>query len=336
MRTVVALGVRSDRVIRVASVDQDEIAEIALDDLEPDALHGWAQYPLGTAWALGQVGADLQAVPGLDLYVDSDVPVGVGMGSSVALCAAVAIALNDAWRVGADPATLAKVCNTAESLSASEDVGLGPALAALTGAADHAVLLDGRSKDYECVPLALSSADFCLIIIHTSGQPVSFPALGARLEGIEAVLDALGATSLREVTTEAIAGVGESGDVERVDIRLAHHIVRENARVLDAVRSFREEGPEAIGQILTDSHYSLTDVFGRQSLEVELAVHTALENGAVGAKLIGHRMSSSVVALAPHDVASRISQALDSAFSEHGFEAPDVYIASPSDKATRH
>ena len=96
-RTVVAVGVRKDRKLRVASTEADEIAEISLDNLEPDEVHGWAAYPLGVAWALGQFGADLSAVPGLDVFIDSDVPVGVGLGSSAALEAAVAVALNDAW-----------------------------------------------------------------------------------------------------------------------------------------------------------------------------------------------------------------------------------------------
>src|SRR5688500_276509 len=75
-RTVVALGGRDDRMLRVASSYADEVAEIDLASLEPAALAGWSAYPLGVAWALGEFGADLAAVPGVDLFIESDVPVG--------------------------------------------------------------------------------------------------------------------------------------------------------------------------------------------------------------------------------------------------------------------
>ena len=94
-RTVVALRARDDRRVRVASTFADELAEIDLDQLAPDSLGGWSAYPLGVAWAFGEFGADLSAVPGVDLFIDSDVPVGAGLSSSAAIESAVALALND-------------------------------------------------------------------------------------------------------------------------------------------------------------------------------------------------------------------------------------------------
>ena len=94
-RTVLALGVRTDGIIRVGSSFSDELVEIAIADLSPDALDGWSAYPLGVAWALGQNGADLGAVPGVDIYLDSTVPVGAGLSSSAAIESSVGLALND-------------------------------------------------------------------------------------------------------------------------------------------------------------------------------------------------------------------------------------------------
>ena len=73
-RTAVALGDRDDRVVRVASSFATDAVEIHLDELTPDALDGWAAYPLGVAWALGEHGADLDHVRGVDLYLTSSVP----------------------------------------------------------------------------------------------------------------------------------------------------------------------------------------------------------------------------------------------------------------------
>src|SRR3954465_698131 len=58
-RTVAALALRDDRIARVGSSFADEVVEVPLDDLSPEVLAGWAAYPLGVAWALGEFGADL-------------------------------------------------------------------------------------------------------------------------------------------------------------------------------------------------------------------------------------------------------------------------------------
>ncbi|MDR9397259.1 galactokinase family protein [Pontimonas sp.] len=336
VRTVVALGVREDRTIRVASVDQDEIAEISLDDLDSEALEGWPQYPLGTAWAMGQFGADLQAMPGVDLYIDSDVPVGLRMGSSVALTVAVALALRDAWQVDADLGQLARICNLSESLAAGEDVGLGPILASLAGTADQGVLVDGRSKDFENVALGLEAHDHTVVLVHTHAEPRALPPLAERLQALEHIADALDVPSLREAQVADMTTLTGKKGLDAGELALATHAVRENARVLEVVRTLREEGPEAIGHIFAASHQSLADAFGSHTLDVDLAVSIALDHGASAARLLGHRTSGSVVALVPQDALSRISQALDTGFSEHGLATPDVVVVNPSDHATRH
>src|SRR5690606_4361114 len=117
-------------------------AEIDLAILEPGRLHGWSAYPLGVAWALGELGADLHAVPGVDLFIESDVPAGAGLGSSTAIQVAVAIALNDAWQLGVSRDQLAQACHRADGVAGGISAGLASPTASLNGRAGSAVLLD--------------------------------------------------------------------------------------------------------------------------------------------------------------------------------------------------
>ena len=137
-RTVVAVGARDDRMLRVASSYADEVAEIDLADLKPDALHDWSAYPLGVAWALSEFGGDLAAVPGLDLFIESDVPVGAGLSSSAAIESAVAIALNDVWQLGLSRETLARVGQRAENVAVGAPTGIMDQSASLLGRAGAA------------------------------------------------------------------------------------------------------------------------------------------------------------------------------------------------------
>ena len=100
-RAVVAAGVRDDSAVRVASAEAGEIVEVPLADLESVlARSGWARVALGAIVGLGRDGADLAAVPGVDLVIDSSVPEGVGLGAARATADAVESALRHLWRLG--------------------------------------------------------------------------------------------------------------------------------------------------------------------------------------------------------------------------------------------
>ena len=88
--TRAALRPRDDEQVRVASAQQDDAWEGSLTTLGPGSIEGWAGYAVGVIWALREAGRD---VPGVDVFVDSRVPVGAGLSSSAALECAVGAAL---------------------------------------------------------------------------------------------------------------------------------------------------------------------------------------------------------------------------------------------------
>lgn len=69
--------------------------------------------------------------------------------------------------------------------------------------------------------------------------------------------------------------------------------------------------------------------------ELDLAVETALANGALGARMTGGGFGGSAIALVPIDGVSRIQVAVDGAFAEHGFGAPETFVVRPSNGALR-
>ena len=98
-RTAVRLrGDPSETAIRLLSTFGDQgLVEADAAALAPGAVKGWAKYPLGVVWALQQRGID---VPGFDLLLDSDVPLGAGLSSSHAIECAVVTALNELTGAG--------------------------------------------------------------------------------------------------------------------------------------------------------------------------------------------------------------------------------------------
>ncbi len=333
-RTVVALGLRDDRMIRVASSFADEVVELPLNELGPDSLHGWSAYPLGVAWALGERGADLRTVPGVDIFIESDVPAGAGLSSSAALESAVAMALNDVWRLTLARPVLAQAGQRAENAVVGAPTGIMDQSASLLGRKDCAVFLDCRSLQSEVVPLGLEAAGLVLLIIdtgvshqHATGGYAERRAsceLGARMLGVE---------SLRDVTVDDLPRASEI--LDGVTYRRVRHVVTENQRVLDTVAVLRDIGPVGIGDLLDASHRSMRDDFEISVRELDLAVETAQANGAIGARMTGGGFGGSAIALVRSDDLSRLQVALDGAFAEHGFGQPDTFVVTAAQGASR-
>lgn len=333
-RTVAAIGVRDDRVLRVGSTFADELVEVAIDDLSPEVLSGWAAYPLGVAWALSEFGADLAAVPGMDILLDSNVPVGAGLSSSAAIESAVGLALDELWRLGLDRKSLARVGQRAENMAAGAPTGIMDQSASLLGEPDAAVFLDCRSLESEVVPLGLEEAGLEILIINTGVTHAHADGgYAERRASCEEGARILGVESLRDVS---LADLDRAREVlDDVTFRRVRHVVTEDQRVLDTVRTLREQGPTAIGELLDASHVSMRDDFEISVPELDLAVETAQANGAIGARMTGGGFGGSAIALVPSDALSRVLVALDGAFAEHGFGQPELFTVRPSEGARR-
>jgi galactokinase len=333
-RTVLALALRDDRRIRVASSFSDGVVEIDIDDLEPDRLDGWSAYPLGVAWALGQHGADLGAVTGFDVYLESTVPVGAGLSSSAALESSIAIALNDQWNLGLDRETLAKVGQLAENQAVGAPTGIMDQSASLLGRRDSAVFLDCRSLDAEVINLGFAEAGLELLIIDTHvSHSHATGGYAARRASCEEGALAMDVPSLRYLDVDDLPKAQTVMSQET--FRRVRHVVTENQRVLDTVVTLRLSGPSAIGALLNASHVSMRDDFEISVPELDVAVATAQANGAIGARMTGGGFGGAAIALVPSTDIPRLTTAIDAAFAENNFTAPTLFVVSAADGAAR-
>lgn len=333
-RTVVAVRLRDDHTAHVSSSFSDEIVAIDLPSLSPEKVHGWSAYPLGVAWALSQFGADLNIAAGFELYIDSSVPIGAGLSSSAAIESAVALALTEVWQLGLERETLVHVGQRAENQAVGAPTGIMDQSAALLGERDSGVFLDCRSEQSEIIPLRFAEAGLDVVVVDTKvSHSHSTGGYAARRSSCEAGAAALGVPSLRDVHPEGLTRARGLLDAET--FKRVTHVVTENQRVLDFVRTLRERGPAHVGAILDASHRSLRDDFEVSVPELDLAVETAQATGALGARMTGGGFGGAAIALVPAHLVSLTRVALDGAFTEHGYTQPDVFVVSASSGATR-
>jgi galactokinase len=326
-----AVVVRADDVVRVASsrapAGAGAIVTARLGALAPEPGR-WADYVLGVVWALQSAGCELS---GVDVLIDSDVPVGAGLSSSAAVECAVALALRDLSALPLGRHQLAALARHAENEFVGVPTGPMDQMASLCCTAGHALLLDTRTGALEQLPLDLHGAGLELVVIDTGVRhQLATSAYGERRATCEAAARELGVRALRDAT---------SADLDRIaeprTRRQARHVVTENLRVLEVAGLLRAGRVAAIGPLLTASHRSLARDYEVSCAELDLAVEVALDVGALGARMTGAGFGGCALALAPSPLAPRLGPAVTAAFADDGLAAPHVFGTTPGPGARR-
>jgi galactokinase len=276
------------RALDLAEADRFEASE-------PAAASGWRGLVRGVTAELRRCGVEL---PGARIEIVGDLPRGAGLGSSAALCVALALALRALAGVEAeDRVTLARLCSRVENEWTSARTGLLDQMASLFGAPSTAVRIDMRTLELSAVPLEAGGWTLATL---PSGADRSNAASGynRRREECAAARAELGLESLRDAGPE---------DLERLPSpldRRVRHVLAENERVDVAVTALRGGDPGALGPVLDLSHASLRDDFEASVPEVERAVVRAKAAGAVGARMMGGGFGGHVLALFPPGTAA--------------------------------
>ncbi len=220
--TYAAVGRRDDDLVTVTSRQQDEPFSARLGDLSPESITGWPAYAAGVVWALREAGWEL---PGLDLVVDSRVPLGAGLSSSAALECAVALGVAELVGVEVDDEVrggLVRVCMRAEQDVAGAPTGGMDQTVALFAEQNAALLLDCRDWSTEQVGWDPAAADLTLLVVDTrASHSLGDGGYGSRRADCERAAELLGVRLLRDVEDQdaALAAL----DDERVRRRV-HHV----------------------------------------------------------------------------------------------------------------
>ena len=333
-RTFAALARRDDGLVRVSSSWNHGIAEYVLRSASRTTIHGWAAYPLGVAWGLGQLGADLAALPGFDVHFASDVPLGSGLSSSAALECALAVALNDVWRLGFDRTRLVQAAHLAENDFVGAPTGILDQSASLLAREGAALFIDCREGSSSPVDLRLDATGLSVLVIDTKVKHEHVSGgYAARRASCEKAARALGVRALRDVTVPQL--LTTRGCLDDETYRRARHVITEDKRVIETVEALRTAGPSAIGDLMSASHHSMRDDFEISTPELDLAVSISMECGATGARMTGGGFGGSAIALAPVRVIPQLRTMVDKEFSMHDYTRPEMFVVRPSQGARR-
>lgn len=301
------LPVAIDRQVRIAArpngtdrfrlyaTAYDAWAEFPAGSPDRIRLEGWARYPQGVAVKMADLGVRLV---GSDAVIAADLPIGCGLSSSAALEVASALAFEAAAGVQLAPRVRARLCWEAEVQLVGVPCGIMDQFAATLCRRGHALFLDCRSQETHHIPLP---QDVVLAVCDTGvRRAVGDSAYAARRQECAAAIQWLQARrddirSLRDLTVENLPDVEAMPDPLR---RRVHHVITENARVLESARALEGGDLEGLRDIFLASHRSLRDDYAVSCPELDAMVASALDApGCLAARMTGAGFGGAVVAL---------------------------------------
>ncbi len=322
----IAIRRRTDRKVRVYSLDFDSEGCFSLDKLE----HGpksWLEYVKGVAFALQENGHKLEGWEGV---MAGNVPVGAGLSSSAALEMAVARAFAVSSDLTWDPARMARAGQQAENAWLGLNTGIMDQMISAAGKAGHALLIDCRSLETMLAPMPRHAV---VVIMDTmTRRGLINSAYNERFAECKAAARFFNVPALRDVTLAQFNSLG--GGLDPVVRRRARHVISENERTLNALDAMRQDDAARLGRLMNASHASLRDDFEVCNKELNLIVALAqAQPGCLGARMTGAGFGGCAVALVSEEQAAQFSAAVSQGYAAATGLTPNLYLCTASEGA---
>jgi len=287
--TRVAILPRDDRKLIIHSETFSETVEFDLDKPNPKPNGHWSDYVCGVAVMIERSGIRLR---GVNLAIESEVPIGAGLSSSAAIEVASALALLEKAALpdalqhspiesgsdSIDRKSLAVLCQKAENEFVGMRCGIMDQFVSSHAQACTALMLDCRSLDFQLLELP---ADVRLVICNTMVKhSLAASEYNTRRAECEAGVSYFAKLlpdvhALRDVSTPDFERLG--GGLDELIYKRCRHVITENARVSEAASALGRNDLTGFGILMADSHRSLRDDYEVSCKELNIMFDLASE-----------------------------------------------------------
>jgi galactokinase len=309
--------------VRAYALDLGEGSEFGLQESDKPA-EGWAKYIFGVAREMEKRG---RSVPGFDIVISGDVPLGAGMSSSAALESAVGFALNDQFQLGFTRPELATIGQSTEHNYVGVKCGIMDQFASCLGKEGSLIRLDCRSLEYEYVPF--DPKGYTLVLLNTCvTHELASSAYNKRRESCERVVEAIAKRHpevklLRDANFAMLQEV--KTEVTDEDYMRAEFVIGEIQRLLDTCEALKKDDYETVGKKMYETHQGLSALYEVSCPELDFLNEQARKHGVTGSRVMGGGFGGCTINLVKDDrveaFVNKASEAYEQAF---GFR-PKVY-----------
>ena len=328
---LIAARKRDNRIVRMCALDfASARSEFPLDSpITRDDANTWSNYVRGIAWVLQAHGATL---PGIDLLIHGNVPLGSGLSSSAALEVCAATTFQAMGELVISKVEIARLCQRAENDFVGVKCGIMDQFVSALAQARHALLIDCRDLSYQNVPLPKGAT----IIVCDTGKRRGLvdSEYNTRRAECEHAARFFGVKALRDVSIEEFAL--REKELPPIIAKRARHVIAENARVLQAVDAAKRNDLERFGVLMNASHESLRDDYQVSCAELDAMVEVARkQSGCLGARLTGAGFGGCTVSLVADTASEAFIANVTREYQARTKLKPHIFVCHAVDGAGR-
>jgi galactokinase len=275
--TTIAFEHSESTVLLTSADDPDPVSYRITDSFDPTMTPRWGRYVA----AVTSLIHNPRAITGT---VTTTIPVGAGLSSSAALEVAIGLACG----ASSSPIQLAQLTQRAEFLATGVPTGIMDQLCIASAQEGHGTLIDCRSLEVKQMPIPNEVEFVVRFIAHRTLEGSEYATRVAQCAAAEKVIG-----PLRDATIEKALLI--TNDEIR---RRAQHVISENERVLMFTRALQAKNFVSAGHLMTDSHWSLSQLYETSTPQMDAAVNEVLaQPGVYGARMTGGGFGGCIVAM---------------------------------------
>lgn len=329
----IAMSLRDDDQIHLRAMDLDDSFSTRVADLKPVSEVSWPNYILGSVAQFVKRGVKL---PGFNVMLTSDVPIGAGLSSSAAVECATVFALNELLQTKLDRITMVQMAQKAEHEYAGVRCGIMDQFASMMGKKDHVIKLDCRSLEYKYVPFKLEGLKVLLLNTNVKHSLASSEYNTRRRECEIAVWwikeHMSSVNSLRDVSEEMLNQYVMPRN-PLIDKR-SRFIVQEIERLQTGCADLQRGDLKSLGRKMFDTHEGLSNLYAVSCRELDWLVdYVRTTNSVIGARMMGGGFGGCTINLVKEDAIDSLLASIKPAY-ERAMNLPLTYYIATIEQGT--
>ncbi len=320
---------RDDRQVHACSADFAQKSTFDLSDFGSDSGATWSNYLRGVVSEYRKRGFE---VPGMNLLISGNVPIGAGLSSSAALEVAVAEAVRVLGGFEIEKTEMALLCQAAEREFVGVQCGIMDQFISTLAQKGTALFLDCRDLSFSLVPIRF---DAKIVVCDSRVQrTLGASEYNKRRAACEETVSLLqprlgGIKALRDVRLDQLEE--NRSLLSEHHYRAAHHVISENERVLRGVELLKTNHIGSFGDLLYQSHESLKNDYQVSCRELDLLVDLArAQTGILGARMTGAGFGGCTVNLVRTEEVERFQKEVSRGYEQKTGREPIIYTCVPS------
>lgn len=296
----------------------------------------WTDYIRGIVSGLQK---RTDTVRGVDLYINSEIPVGSGLSSSAALEIATAVGIKKELQLeDLSDLELIKLCQSAENDFVGANTGIMDQYVSYFGKSGAALLIDTSGPSHDPFKLDLSGHDLLVIdttVSHTHGGN----EYNKRRKECESALQTINKNKPEGNRFSSLSQISAAdlkhfkSYLSEIQYKRTKHVVEENERVVQTAKLLQEGKMEGAGELFYASHESLRNLYEVSSSELDFLVEFADKEGIPGARMTGGGFGGATIHLVPKNRLEEYRAKAKIEFEREFDIVPKSFVVLPSDGA---